>query len=117
MRILTTVHGTLAVVDGIDSLGHVFERGLVPAPIARKLKQTFTRNRHLATHLGILAVSNAKKIRKGSVTGIMTSMSTDRSKELTVVTVVVLLMFLRVDGHAHPGMDTALKFGGLSFGH
>jgi hypothetical protein len=33
------------------------------------------------------------------------------------VTVVVLLMFLRVDGHAHPGMDTALKFGGLSLGH
>src|SRR5882724_1019768 len=26
-------------------------------------------------------------------------------------------MFLRVDGHAHPGMDTALKFGGLSLGH
>src|SRR6266568_2249326 len=42
--------------------------------------------------------------------------STDRSKELAIVTVVVLLMFLRVDGHAHPGMDTALKFGGLSLG-
>lgn len=63
MRILTTVHGTLAVVDGVDPPGHVFERGLVPAPnpIARKQKQTFTRNRHLATHLGILIVSNAKK--------------------------------------------------------
>src|SRR5882724_991538 len=43
--------------------------------------------------------------------------STDRSKELAIVTVAVLLMFLRVDGHAHPGMDTALKFGGLSLGH
>lgn len=43
--------------------------------------------------------------------------STDRSKELAIVTVVVLLMFRRVDGHAHPGMDTALKFGGLSLRH
>ena len=30
---------------------------------------------------------------------------------------VFLLMFLSVDGHAHPGMDTALKFGGLSLAH
>src|ERR1700704_4258605 len=33
---------------------------------------------------------------------------------LAIVTVVVLLMFLGVDSHAHPGMDAALELGVLS---
>ncbi len=31
-----------------------------------------------------------------------------------IVTVVVLFVFLGVDGHAHPGMDAALELGVLS---
>ena len=33
---------------------------------------------------------------------------------LAIVTVVVLFVFLGVDGHAHPGMDAALELGVLS---
>src|SRR5258705_6485249 len=33
---------------------------------------------------------------------------------LAIVTVVVLFLFLGVDGHAHPGMDAALELGVLS---
>ena len=47
----------------------------------------------------------------------MTSTPRMASNELAIAPVIVLLMFLRVDGHPHPGMDAALKFGGLSLGH
>jgi len=43
--------------------------------------------------------------------------SANRPNELALVTVVILLMFFRIDGHAHPGMYAALKFGALSLGH
>jgi hypothetical protein len=47
----------------------------------------------------------------------MTSIPRMASNELAIAPVIVLLMFLRIDGHAHPGMDAALKFGGLPLGH
>ena len=47
----------------------------------------------------------------------MTSIPRMASNELAIAPVIVLLMFLRVDGHAHPGMDAALKFDGRTADH